>query len=233
MPKPHSFFFSSIGKKFIMGITGFILVGFVIGHLIGNLQIFAEPEVINQYAYFLHSLGPGLWIVRLVLLAAVVLHVWMAVLLTLENRRARPDTYEGEHTHRATYASRTMRISGFIVLAFILFHLAHFTLRVTHPDYNDLTYTLQSGAARGTEVLDVHAMVVAGFQKPLISMFYIVAVGLLAFHLRHGFASMFQTMGWKNRTWSKRLDIASIALAIGYFALNAAIPLSIMAGFVK
>ena len=233
MATQHCFFFSSLGKKFIMGLTGLILVLFVIGHLVGNLQIFAEPEVINQYAHFLHSMGPLLWLVRGVLLLTVVLHVWMAVLLTIENKRARPETYEGEHTHRATYASRTMRISGFIVLAFILFHLAHYTLQVTHPEYQDLTYTLQSGAHAGTEVHDVHAMIVAGFQKPLISLFYIFAVGLLAFHLRHGFGSMFQTLGLRNKHWAKTMDLTSVGFAIGYFLLNAAIPLSVLAGIVS
>ena len=215
-----------------MGLTGLIGVLFVIGHLVGNLQIFAEPEVINQYAHMLHSMGPLLWLVRAFLLAVLVLHVWMAVLLVLENRKARPQGYEGEHTHRASYASRTMKYSGFIVLAFIIFHIAHFTLRVTHPEYENLRYTLQDGAYAGTEVLDVHAMMVMGFQKPLISLFYIFAVGLLAFHLRHGFSSMFQTLGLRNKYWAPVIEKATIAFAVAYFLLNAAIPLSVMSGVV-
>ncbi|MCH8539713.1 MAG: succinate dehydrogenase cytochrome b subunit [Opitutales bacterium] len=232
MPTSNSFFFSSLGKKFIMALTGLILVLFVIGHLVGNLQIFAEPEVINQYAHFLHSLGPLLWLVRAFLLITVILHVWMAVLLVIENRKARPQGYEGEHTHRASYASRTMKYSGIIVLAFILFHLAHFTLRVTHPEYEQLRYVLQEGAYQGTEVLDVHAMMVMGFQKPLVSLFYIFAVGLLAFHLRHGFGSMFQTLGLRNKYWAGVIEKTTITFAVAYFLLNAAIPLSVMSGVV-
>lgn len=215
-----------------MGLTGLILVLFVIGHLVGNLQIFADPEVINQYAHLLHSMGPLLWLVRAFLLLTVVLHIWMAVLLVIENRRARPQGYEGEHTHRASYASRTMKFSGIIVLAFIIFHLAHFTLRVTHPEYENLRYTLQEGAYAGTEVLDVHAMMVMGFQKPLISLFYIFAVGLLAFHLRHGFGSMFQTLGLRNKHWGGVIEKTTITFAVAYFLFNAAIPLSVMAGVV-
>lgn len=215
-----------------MGLTGLIGVLFVIGHLVGNLQIFAEPEVINQYAHMLHSMGPLLWLVRAFLLLVLILHVWMAVLLVLENRKARPQGYEGEHTHRASFASRTMKYSGIIVLAFIIFHLAHFTLRVTHPEYENLRYVLQEGAYAGTEVLDVHAMMVMGFQKPLISLFYIFAVGLLAFHLRHGFGSMFQTLGLRNKYWAPVIEKATITFAVAYFLLNAAIPLSVMAGVV-
>jgi succinate dehydrogenase / fumarate reductase, cytochrome b subunit len=134
-------FKSSIGKKFWMAVTGLVLFAFVVAHLAANLQIFAHPENINTYAYFLESLGGGLWAARFLLLLAVGIHIWMAVSLTIHNREARPVPYELRKAVQASYAARTMRLSGFIVLAFILFHLAHYTLRVTHPEYNELTYT--------------------------------------------------------------------------------------------
>ncbi len=212
-----------------MAVSGVILLLFVIGHLVGNLQIFAHPDVINKYAHFLQNLGPGLWAVRLILLGAVVAHIWAAVELTLENRRALPERYEADDTIQASYASRTMRISGFIVLAFILFHLAHFTVQIVDTEYRDL-YTK---TVDGMVVHDVHTMMVKGFQNLWISGFYIIAVGLLSVHLRHGIASMFQSIGWRNAKIAVPLDKASIGLSILYFAGNAAIPLAILAGIVS
>jgi len=222
-------FRSSLGKKYVMAVSGVILLLFVIGHLIGNLQIFAHPDLINSYAHFLQNMGPGLWAVRLILLTAVVAHIWAAVELTLENRRARPEDYREKDTIQASYASRTMRISGFIVLAFILFHLAHFTLQVVNPQYQELYTQLEDG----TVVHDVHSMMVSGFQNIWISGFYLIAIGLLSVHLRHGFASMFQSIGLRNRKIAGPLEKTSLGLSILYFAGNAAIPVAILAGFVS
>ena len=122
-----AFFRSSIGRKILMAVSGLILIGFVIGHLVGNLQIFQEPDHINGYGAFLHSLGPTLWVVRLVLIAAVVIHIWAATVLTMENHAARKEKYDVKHTIRATVSSRTMRWTGAVVLAFIVYHLAQFT----------------------------------------------------------------------------------------------------------
>ena len=122
-------FGSSIGRKFLMAVTGLVLVGFVIGHLVGNLQIFSHPDKINGYAHFLQSMGGALWVVRLVLLACVVVHIWAAVALSLENRAARgPEGYSSTRWLQAVLASRYMKHSGVVVLAFIIYHLAHFTL---------------------------------------------------------------------------------------------------------
>lgn len=222
-------FRSSLGKKYVMAVSGVILLLFVIGHLVGNLQIFAHPDVINAYAHFLQNMGPGLWAVRLVLLAAVVAHIWAAVELTIENKRARPETYRADDTIQASYASRTMRISGFIVLAFLLFHLAHYTIQVVDTDYREMYTTLEDGA----EVHDVHGMMVKGFQNVWISLFYLVGVGLLSWHLRHGFASMFQSVGFRNAKVAGPLEKISIGLAVLYFLGNAAIPLAVLAGWVS
>lgn len=228
-----------------MAASGLILVGFVIGHLVGNLQIFSHPDKINGYAQFLHDLGPLLWVARLTIIAAVVIHVWMAVVLTLENRKARGvNDYGVKNTIRATLASRTMRLTGFVVLAFIAFHLAHFTLGGAQAETfkeNLPRYTLVNDyyvagfpvVKAGAEVLDVHSMVIFGFQSTIVSGFYILAVGLLSFHLVHGADSMFQTLGWRSYKWAGALRRAVVLLCVVYFLGNLAIPASVLLGKVS
>jgi succinate dehydrogenase / fumarate reductase cytochrome b subunit len=224
-----SLFSSSIGKKFLMAFTGLVLFGFVTGHLVGNLQIFLPPEKINAYGHMLESLGAALWLIRLFLLACLVIHVWLAIQLTLENRAARPEAYGVEHTNRATLASRLMARTGLVVLAFVFFHLAHFTLRAGHPEWSEHTYQLANGPA----VRDVYNMVVHGFSNAGVSAFYIIAVGLLSYHLSHGVVSMLQSLGLKNERWTRGLEAFAVAYCWGYFLLNAAIPLAVLGGFVK
>ncbi len=238
-------FQSSIGRKFLMAVSGLVLVGFVAGHLVGNLQIFSPPDQINGYAAFLHNLGPLLWVARLGLLVAVGVHIWAAVVLTIENRRARgSDAYGVKHTIQATLASRTMRWTGLVVLAFIIYHLAHFTIggvqtehfKDTLPRYTMTTDYKIVGfpvIMAGTEVRDVHSMVVYGFQNVVVSVFYIIAVGLLSFHLVHGIDSMFQTLGWRNRKWAGGLRKVVVAACLVYFLANLAIPASILLGQVE
>ena len=228
-----------------MAVTGLILIGFVIGHLVGNLQIFSAPDKINGYAEFLHGLGPLLWVARIGLLVAVVIHIWAAVVLTLENRRARGlSRYGVKNTIRATLASRTMRLTGLVVLAFIVYHLLHFTVggvqkeafKDNRPAYvmtEDYHVAGLSVVPAGKVVADVHSMVIYGFQNVPVSIFYIIAVGLLSFHLVHGVDSMFQTFGWRNHRWSGGLRNVALLFALGYFLLNAAIPLAILTGNVQ
>jgi len=227
-----------------MAITGLVLVGFVIGHLVGNLQIFSPPEKINGYAEFLHGLGPTLWVVRIFLLVCAAIHIWAAIVLTRENQQARgAQRYAVKHTIRATLASRTMRLTGFVVLAFLIYHLAHFTIggvdenfkanlsRFEMPtDYHILGVSV---VPKGTSVLDVHTMVVKGFQNPIVSIFYIVAVGLLSYHLLHGIDSMFQTLGFRNHRWSGGLRKFAVLFALVYFLGNLAIPAAILAGKIE
>ncbi len=245
MSLPGNLFKSSIGRKFLMAVSGLVLVGFAIGHLVGNLQIFSHPDKINGYAQFLHELGPLLWVARIGLLVAAAVHIWAAVVLTLESRRARgPNPYGVNNTIQATLASRTMRWTGFVVLAFILYHLAHFTLggvqaetfKAKLPQYRltqDYHVAGLPVVAAGTEVLDVQSMVIFGFQNPVVSAFYILAVGLLSFHLVHGADSLFQTLGWRNYKWSGALRSIVVALCVLYFVCNAAIPASILLGQVS
>lgn len=228
-----------------MAVTGVILVGFVIGHLVGNLQIFSHPDKINGYAEFLHGLGPLLWVARVGLLVAVGIHIWAAVVLTMENRRARGfSRYGVKNTIRATLASRTMRLTGFVVLAFLVYHLLHFTLGGVQKEAfkaNLPAYTLTedyhvagiSVVSAEKQVADVHSMMVYGFQNVPVSIFYIIAVGLLSYHLLHGVDSMFQTFGWRNHRWSGGLRKIAIVFALGYFLANAAIPLAIMTGKIQ
>lgn len=228
-----------------MAVSGVVLVGFVIGHLVGNLQIFSHPDKINGYAAFLHGLGPLLWAARVGLIVAVVVHVWTAVALTLENQRARGgQPYARKHTIRATFASRTMRWTGFVVLAFIVYHLAHFTLggvQAAQFKGNLPAYTMTSDyhlagfpvVAAGAKVQDVHSMVILGFQNAIVAVFYIIAVGLLSVHLLHGVDSVFQTFGWRNHKWAAGLRKLSVLFCILYFAANAAIPASILLGQVR
>lgn len=237
-----SLFRSSIGRKILMAVTGLVLIGFVIGHLVGNLQVFQHPDHINGYAQFLHQLGPLLWVARIGLLASVGIHIWAATVLTLENKRARgAEPYGVNYTIRATLASRWMRITGYVVLAFVLYHLAHFTWGAAQSESfkeNLKHYTMQDEyrvagfpvVKPGAEVLDVHTMVIRGFQNPVVALFYIVAVGLLSFHLLHGFDSMFQTLGLRSSRWSSGLRKVAILFCALYFLGNLAIPGAVLMG---
>lgn len=228
-----------------MAATGVVLVGFVTGHLVGNLQIFAHPDKINGYAHFLQSLGPALWAVRLGLLACVVLHVWAAVALTLENWTARgPEPYGVSKWINAALSSRYMKHTGIVVLAFIVYHLAHFTVGAAQTgsfksnlpgytmsgDFHLLGFPL---VAKGQEVHDVYSMVYLGFANPVVSLFYIVAVGLLSLHLLHGVDSMFQTFGWRNHRWACWLRTLVLVYGLVYFVGNVAIPGAILSGVAR
>jgi len=215
--------FSSIGKKFIVSITGAALVIFVIGHLAGNLTIYFGPDVINAYAKKLADLGPLLWVIRLGLLATVGLHIYFTMLLWHENVNARPQKYAVFDPIKTTLFSRTMRLTGLVVLVFVIFHLLHFTIRIIDPSYQNLHTELH-----GKEVHDVYRMVVLGFSNPLISGFYILGVFLLAMHLSHGVGSLFQTLGLTNRKIEPIFVTGGKILATILFLGYASIPLSIL-----
>lgn len=243
-------FKTSIGRKILMAVTGLILIGFVTGHLVGNLHLFGEsPDELNGYAHFLQGLGPMLWVVRAGLLAAVVLHIWAGVSLTMESWQARPTEYEFRHTIQATLASRAIRWTGLVVFFFILYHLAHFTVGVDGGFFQGQSFKTRLGyeyamqhdfhllgfllVPAGTQVHDVFNMVVLGFQSPVVSGFYIIAVGLLAFHLWHGAESMFQTLGIKTHRWGGGLRLLVRAYCVVYFLGNLAIPGAVLAGVIK
>jgi succinate dehydrogenase / fumarate reductase cytochrome b subunit len=241
----RNLFCSTIGRKLIMAVTGIVLIVFVIGHLVGNLQVFEDPDRINGYAHFLQSLGPALWAVRIVLLACVSLHIWAGITLALDDNRARgEEPYAVNRWLQAAFASRYMRSTGYIVLAFILYHIAHFTLGIAQPgtfkaniahytmkgDYHVLGVAVVRG---GTDVLDVRSMVIRGFENPLVSLFYMVAIGLLSVHLLHGADSLFQTLGLRSHRWERFLQLVVTAGCAAYFLGNLAIPGAAVMGLLR
>jgi succinate dehydrogenase / fumarate reductase cytochrome b subunit len=215
-----SFWQSTTGKKIVMAVTGAILFIFVIGHMLGNLQVFEGPEKINAYGRFLHNLGEILWAERIGLLAAVVLHITATVQLALRNKAARPVDYSRRKAINSSYASRTMYWSGPIVLAFVIFHLLHLTAGMIAP-----------GAAfiEG----DVYHNVVAGFQVWWVSAWYIFSICLLGLHLRHGIWSMFQSVGFNYPRYTPILKSAAVWIAVIIVLGYISIPISVLLGLVK
>lgn len=225
-------FLSSLGRKYLMAASGGVLVAFVTGHLVGNLQVFLGPETLNAYAHFLESTPELVWPVRCGLLAVILVHGWTATTLTLENRAARPVPYARAELVAASYASRTMIWSGMIIDGFVVYHLLHYTVRVasvnlTGQDFAAFTYTLKSGAV----CRDVHRMVINGFSQPIVAVGYLVGVGLLCWHLSHGLGALFQSLGLKNSVWETRIDRAGVLVAAGLFAGYASIPVAALLGY--
>lgn len=227
-----------------MAVSGIILVIFVTGHLVGNLQIFAHPDKINGYAHFLQSLGPALWVVRLTLLACVVVHVWAAVTLAVENNQARgPEKYGVNRWLAAAFASRYMKHTGIVVGAFIIYHIAQFTVGYggtpfkTSLDEYHMTQAFNLFGvpivAQGAAVHDVYSMVYLGFSSACVSIFYVVAIGLLSLHLWHGADAMFQTLGVRNHKWACCLRRAVGIFSLVYFLGSIVIPGAILTGLAK
>ena len=220
------FWQSSVGRKMIVAITGLILILFVIGHLLGNLQIFLGPDWINSYAQHLRDLGILLWLTRIVLLIAVILHIYFTIQLAIENKRARPENYIEKRNVKATFTSRHMVMSGLVVLAFVIYHLAHFTWRITDPRFNQLH--LDPAGHH-----DVYSMMVYGFQSAYVSAFYIVAMFLLLMHLEHGASSFFQSLGMSNQKLAPRLAFGARVFAVLLFVGYTSIPVAVLLGAVK
>jgi len=221
-------FTSSIGKKYLMALSGLVLIGFVFVHMAGNLQILMGQEKINAYAHALQSLPlPILWGSRLFLLAAVLIHAVTAYQLVKENRRARPNQNYIETTKRAGLASLKMGLTGSILLAFIIFHLLHFTIRTIYPEYSEMVTIV--GSPDSNEIHDVYSMVLAGFQHTWISVFYVVAMFLLCGHLAHGVSSAFQSLGIRSESWRVKLELAAKAYAWLIFVGFSIVPLLVLA----
>ncbi|NBU86900.1 MAG: succinate:quinone oxidoreductase [Verrucomicrobia bacterium] len=221
-------FTSSIGKKYLMALSGLVLIGFVFVHMAGNLQILMGQEKINAYAHALQSLPlPILWGSRLFLLAAVLIHAVTAYQLVKENRRARPNQNYIETTKRAGLASLKMGLTGSILLAFIIFHLLHFTIRTIYPEYSEMMTIV--GSPDSNEIHDVYSMVLAGFQHTWISVFYVVAMFLLCGHLAHGVSSAFQSLGIRSESWRVKLELAAKAYAWLIFVGFSIVPLLVLA----
>jgi succinate dehydrogenase / fumarate reductase cytochrome b subunit len=218
--RPARFWAATNGKKAVMAVTGFILFLFVIGHLLGNLQVFEGPGPLNAYGHFLRSIPEILWAVRIVLLASVILHIWASVQLALRKSNARPVAYSKKENVASSYASRTMYWSGPIILAFVIYHLLHLTAGVIHP---------------GSDFIegDVYHNVVTGFQVWYVSAWYIFSMVLLGFHIRHGAWSMFQSLGINHPRHTPILNKAAAVLAIVITVGYISIPVSILLGVVR
>jgi succinate dehydrogenase / fumarate reductase cytochrome b subunit len=223
-------FTSSLGKKYVMAVTGFVMFLFVIAHLAGNLQIFIGPEAINRYGHFLQSNPEIIWPARIFLLLMLVLHIWAAVKLSAENKAARPVAYAEWQPVSSTYASRTMLMSGIIVFVFIVYHLLHFTAQV---QYINLTHKNFVDFVDPEKRHDIFKMMVVGFSNIWVSVFYIVGMALLCLHLSHGASSMFQSMGWKSPVYGPFLDKTARWVAVLIFLGYVSIPVAILLGYGK
>jgi succinate dehydrogenase / fumarate reductase cytochrome b subunit len=216
------FYEAPIGKKVVMALTGVMLVGYVIAHLAGNLQIYSsDPQQINRYAAFLHapSNAVALWAARAILLAAVLLHILSSFQLWRQNRAARPSRYVKKDDVPASYAARTMVWSGPIVAAFVIFHILHLTVGAVLP-----THEL------GPNLPDVRYNVITGFQNPYVAGFYIFAMILLCMHLYHGMWSMFQSLGISHPKYTPRIKRGAAILAILIAIGNISIPVACITG---
>lgn len=218
MGRLRAFCQSLVGKKVIMAVTGIILFLFVVGHLLGNLQIFAGPARLNAYSAFLKKTGEILWAVRLVLLASLVLHVVAAVQVSLASRRARPVGYAEKESIETSYAARTMIWSGPLILLYVVYHLAMFTFLVTGPGYS---------------ATDVYRNEVLAFRVPAISTLYVGAMILLGLHLYHGVWSMLHTLGASNPRYRVLRRAVAPGVAIAITAGYLAIPIAVLARVVK
>lgn len=210
-----SFLKSSLGKKYIMALTGLMLIGFVLAHMAGNLMVFCGPEALNAYAKKLHDLGAGLWLARIGLLVVFLLHIMTALDLTAQNRSARPVPYGKSNTIQASLASRTMVLTGLLILAFVIFHLLHFTLGVI----GEGEIHLPDGSH------DVYTMVTHSYKNIYIVVSYVVAQIILGLHLAHGASSVFQSLGLNNKRWITKTRFIGPALGALVAMGNSSMPL--------
>lgn len=247
----NSLWNSTIFIKWVMGITGVILVLFVVGHLVGNLQMYLGREVFNTYAHFLHSTGELLLIARAVLLLSVVLHIVTSIKLQLLNKAAKPKGYSKTAHVRSTVYSRFMIYSGLAIMFFVTYHLLHFTAHVTNPEYAEMTefYGPRIEGNQGEVVLvdghskkeirtdgaqgifkrhDAYEMVITGFKKPAVTIVYILAMIFLAMHLAHSVQSMLQTFGRQGPAYTRLSKGLAWIVAIGFIS----IPFSVLTGII-
>jgi succinate dehydrogenase / fumarate reductase cytochrome b subunit len=229
---------SSLGSKFVMAITGLLLIGFVLVHMAGNLQIFLGKRALNDYAHHLEEFGGLLWVARILLLLIFLVHIALGVRLAYWRRNARPVAYVYEDTVQASWASRHMLLTGLVVLAFVIYHLLHFSFGVTDPqNFKSAVKLYETPLISHVErplmqpEYDVAAMVVAGFRNGAVSLGYIVAQLVLGLHLWHGGGSWLQSLGLNNRRTARFVSALGPALAVVVVVGNCSIPLAILLGF--
>jgi succinate dehydrogenase / fumarate reductase cytochrome b subunit len=212
------FWHSSIGKKAVMAVTGLMMIAFLIGHMLGNLQVFAGPSKINEYAAALRALGPLLWLVRIGLLVALVLHVVAAFQLTQLKQTARPAGYAEREPQVSTFAARTIRWGGVLLLVFIVLHLLHFTFGTIHPAF---------------DAKDVYGNLVAGFDIWWVAVLYVVAMVGLGLHLYHGTWSSIRTLGLTRPSTNPFRRRAAAVLAWVLYLGFSLVPIAVIAGIIR
>ena len=217
---------TSIGAKSVMAVSGLLLILFLLAHMLGNLQIFFGPELINAYGHKLRAIPGMLWVARIGLLTLLLLHVDAAVRVTRQNRRARPEKYEVQKAQTANVAARTLMWSGILIFAYVVYHLLHFTTHSLHAGY------IKPLDAHG--YFDVFSMVVGSFQNPFIAWAYILAMLMLFSHLSHGIASFLQTLGISHPRYTTSGlrfigPVVAALIVVGFIA----VPLSVQLGLVK
>lgn len=209
---------SSVGLKIMMALTGVILSGFVLGHMLGNLQIFQGAKAVDEYSQLLHKEPALLWMARLVLLGSVGVHFWAYVVLMTKNRQARPVEYRTTAHKESSFASRSMTLTGPLLLAFIVYHVLHLTTGTVHPDYHEGT---------------VYRNLVSGLRVAPVAAIYLLAMGVLGLHLWHGVWSLFQTLGASQARYGsfgrQFATVITLVVVLGF----AAVPLAIVTGLIK
>ena len=215
---------SSVFKKVVMAVSGIILVLYLIAHMIGNLKVFAGRESFNSYSHWIRTIGEPavpaqttLTIIRIVLLAAVIAHIWAAISLWRQAKRARPNGYVTKKAVAQSYASRTMRWGGVIVGLFVVYHILDLTMGVANPE------------GPGTTPYD---RLVAGFSNPLITAVYVIALILLGMHLRHGIWSATQTLGQSNKRREKTVNLFALLFSVALIGGFLLVPFSVLFGLV-
>ena len=214
---------SSIGAKALMAVTGLVLFGFVLVHMLGNLQVYIGQEEYNAYAAFLKGKPEILWGARSVLIASVLLHIVSGVRLNLLNSAARPVAYTKKIFTKATFTSRSMVLSGLVVLAFVIYHLLHFTLGVTDPSH----YHLHDAQGRH----DVYSMFIYGFKNVYVAVWYMISMVLLGMHLNHGASSLFQSLGLNGPRYSSLIERIGPVFATIIVIGNISMPLAVLMGW--
>lgn len=217
---------SSIGAKVLMAVTGVLLLLFVIGHMLGNLQVFLGPDKLNAYAATLQGLGPLLWVIRIGLLAILVLHVAAAAKVVGMSKSARPVPYNKHQSIATSFAARTMLVTGILVLLFVIYHVLHLTT-------GTLDTTGSYGALDVEGRHDVYAMVIAGFQQLPTCAIYVVAMTLLCMHLSHGISSLMQTMGLRKGGNAATVDKVGPLVAGAIWLGNISMPLAAITGMIS
>lgn len=220
-----NFYRSAIGKKMVMALTGIVLFGWITAHMLGNMKLYLGAQHMNEYATWLRTMGAPavpstglLWLSRLVLIVAISFHIHSTIALTLMNRKARPVGYSSRNYVEASFASRTMRWGGLLIILFVIYHLLHLTFGTLHPNF-----------VEG----DPYRNVVSGLQVVWVAAFYIVAQIALAFHLYHGLWSMFQSLGWNHPRFNSWRRNFATAFALIVTLGNISFPVAILLGIVK